>query len=268
MFDRRSFLLKNGPAAAMASAAALANSSPGAAEEKSAASASYIEMATFRLHFGAQSDRLLGWLEKRAVPILRKHLPGPMGIFTVEVGPHVPAVVFISSYPSLSAFESVDAKLFTDPEMSAAVSELEAEGPPFFRQDFSLLRVLPFSPLLKATAPEEPAHKIYELRVYEASTYRQLDFMHQRFHPAEIDVFKSCGILPNFYADTFIGPNLPNMVYMVPFESEAHREKAWAAFRAHPDWKKIAEEWMRKSGELARNISSSILVPTSYSMIR
>jgi hypothetical protein len=268
MPNRREFLLKNASTAALASAAVLTESSHLAAQEKPAPTAPYIELVTFRLHFGSQMDRLLSWLEKRVVAILQKHQLGPMGIFTVDVGPHVPAVVFMLSYPSLAAFEAVVAKLGADQEWTTAYAELEAEGPPFFRQDFSLLRALPFSPPLKATAAGEPVHKIYELRVYEASTFRQLDFMHQRFHSGEIEVFHQCGIHPSLYADTFFGPNLPNMVYMIPFESEAHREKAWTAFRAHPDWKAIAAEWMKKSGELARNISSSILVPTSFSMIR
>jgi hypothetical protein len=134
--------------------------------------------------------------------------------------------------------------------------------------DSVLLHALPFSPALKASAAGDPAHKIFELRTYESSTFRQIDMMHQRFHPQEIEVFAQCGIKPIFYADTFVGPNQPNMIYMVPFESEAQREQAWAAFRAHPGWKAIADEWMKKSGELARNIYNSILAPTSYSMIR
>lgn len=266
MFDRRSFLLKSGPAVALS--AAFADARLNAAEEKPASGAGYIELSTFRLHFGAQMDRLMAWLEERAMPVFQKHLEGPSGIFTVEVGPHVPAVVFIHAYPSLAALESAIARLGADEDWVAAMRELESEGPAFEREDFTILRALPFSTPLKAAAEGGSAHKIYELRTYEASTYRQLEFMHQRFNPAEIDVFDKCGIHPCFYADTFIGSNLPNMVYMIPFESEAHREKAWAAFRAHPDWAKIAEEWMKKSGELARNISSSILVPTSFSMIR
>lgn len=268
MFDRRSFLTRTGPAAAMVSAAALAGPTPAGADDKSPARTPYIEVVTIRAHFGEQSDRLFSWLEKRAMPILKRHIEGPIGAFTVDVGPHIPSAVVISSYPSLAAYELAGDRLFADPDWLSSISEVEASGPSFFRQDFTLLHALPFSPALKASAAGDPAHKVFELRTYEASTYRQLDMMHQRFHPQEIEVFAKCGINPIFYADTYVGPNQPNMVYMIPFESEAHREKAWAAFRAHPDWKTIAAEWMKKSGELARNIYNSILVPTGFSMIR
>ena len=268
MFDRRSFLLKNAPAAAMASAAALAGPHVAGADDKSQPKTPYIEVVTLRAHFGEQSTRLLAWLEKRAMPILKRYITGPVGVFSVEVGPHIPSVVVISSYADLAAYEAAGDRLFADPEWLASIGEVEASGPSFFRQDFTLLHALPFSPALKASAAGDPAHKVFELRTYEASTYRQIDMMHQRFHPQEIEVFAKCGIHPIFYADTYAGPNQPNMVYLTPFESEAHREKAWAAFRAHPDWEKIAAEWMKKSGELARNISNVLLTPTSFSMIR
>jgi hypothetical protein len=247
----------------MASAAALAG-----AEDKVPPKTPYIEIVTLRAHFGEQSERLGAWIEKRAMPLFKRHLDGPIGIFNVEIGPHIPAMVIITTYPNLAVYESETDSLYSDPEWLVAVSEAEATGAPFFRLDSTLLHALPFSPPLKAAVAGDPAHKIFELRTYESSSFRQIDMMHQRFHPQEIDVFAKCGIKPIFYADTFVGSNQPNMVYMVPFESEAQREQAWAAFRVHPGWKAIADEWMKKSGELARNIYNTILVPTNYSMIR
>jgi hypothetical protein len=208
------------------------------------------------------------WLGKRVLPLLQKHQAGPVGFFSVEIGPHVPAAVEILSYPSLAEMEALWNRIYGDPDWPALLSDLEKPGPGFFRADAVLLRATSFSPPLKATGSGEPAHKIYELRFYEASTHRQLDLMHDRFAQGEIEVFRKCGIHPILYGDTVLGPNIPNMGYLIPFESEAHREKAWAAFRAHPDWKKLADEFMQKAGELARNISSTILVPASFSMLR
>lgn len=268
MFNRRSFLAQTGSAAAMASAAALAGISPAGADDKAPPKTPYIEIVTLRAHSGGQSNRLSAWLEKRAMPLLKRHIEGPIGVFNVDIGPHIPSVMIMTSYASLAAYERESDSLYADPEWSAAVGEAEDGGPSFFRLDSTLLHALPFSPALKASAAGDPAHKIFELRTYEASTFRQLEMMHQRFFPQEVEVFAKCGFKPIFYADTYVGPNQPNLVYMIPFESEAHREKAWTAFRAHPDWKAIAAEWMKKSGELSRNIYNSILVPTSYSMIR
>jgi len=268
MLSRRSFMSDQARAAAAVSVAALTGTVPARGDEKSEGKTPYIEIVTLRAHMGAQGDRLLAWLEKSAMPVLKRHIEGPIGVFSVAVGPHIPAYVVISSYANLAAYEASGDNLFADADWIASINALEADGPGSFREDFTLLHALPFSPLLKASQPGDPAHRVFELRTYEASTRRQLEMMHQRFHPQEIEVFSQSGIFPILYGDTYVGPNQPNMVYLTPFESLAHREKAWDAFRTNPDWGKIADEWMKKSGELARNISITLLAPTGFSMIR
>jgi hypothetical protein len=58
------------------------------------------------------------------------------------------------------------------------------------------------------------------------------------------------------------------MAYLIPFESQAQREKAWAAFRDDPDWQKLREESVRRGGEIVRNITNLTLTPAKFSMIR
>jgi hypothetical protein len=67
------------------------------------------------------------------------------------------------------------------------------------------------------------------------------------------------------YADTIMGPNQPNMVYLIPFESEDRREKAWAAFRENPAWAKLRDESIRRGGEIVRNVTNLLLVPMRFS---
>lgn len=226
------------------------------------------EFVTYRLEFGAQVSRLLGWLEKRALPLFQKHGFGPVGFFTVDVGPHIPAVFVLRSYPSLAEWEAAWGRFITDPDSAAALKEIEAEGLPFEREDYHWLLATRFSPPLKAAAAGDLAHKIFELRIYESPMHRQLDYLHDRFAGGEIEIFHKSGIHPILYADTLIGPNRPNMAYLIPFESQGHREKAWAAFRDNPDWQRLREDSIRRGGEIVRRISNMILVPSPFSMIR
>lgn len=267
MVSRRSFLMKSAPGAALASAVVLDNKSAATAAGPESVPPQVFELVTVRAHF-VHVNRMLGWSEKRALPLFQKHRFGPMGYFMVEVGPHIPALVVIRSHASLSEFEATWRRVVADPDWDAALVDLEAEGAVFDREDYSLLVATRFSPLLEPTPAQEPAHKIFELRIYESSTHKQHGFMHDRFAGGEIEIFHKCGIRPILYADTVFGPSRFNMVYLTPFESEAHREKAWAAFRESPEWKKLSEEFLRKSGELARKIGNMILTPTSFSMIR
>jgi len=265
--NRRSFLFENAPGAVMASAAALGITAKNAAAQ-TAAPPYLVECVTFRLQMGAQVSGALGWLEKRALPLWQKHRFGPVGVFTVEVGSNIPAVLFLRIYASLAEREAVWKELAADPEWGAAVADLEKEGPAFYREDSMLLASTPFSPPIKAAVPEAPARKIFELRIYESPTWKQLGYLHDRFAGGEIELFHKCDIYPMFYADTLIGPNQPNMVYLTPFESHAQRERAWAAFRDNPDWQKLRNESIRRGGEIVRNITNMILNPASFSMLR
>jgi hypothetical protein len=65
-----------------------------------------------------------------------------------------------------------------------------------------------------------------------------------------------------------VGPGMPNLVYLTPFESLAEREKGWAAFGADPEWQKVREESVQKAGQIVSNISITILRATAYSPIR
>lgn len=270
MMNRRSFLVKNFTVAALGSAAleSAASSPATQAKEEASVPAAYYQFVTLRLQFGEQIGRTLGWFEKRAFPLFEKHKLGAVGIFTVDVGAAIPSVLGIFKYSSLAEMEATWARLSADPDWAAAHAELDAGGAAYYREDISVLRATPFSPPLKAVAPGDPTHKIYELRVYESPTVRQLGYLHERFAGGEIEIFHKSGIHPVLYADTVIGPNMPNMAYLIPFENEESREKGWAAFRSHPDWPKLRDESVRRGGEIVRNITNMILSPASFSMLR
>ena len=270
MMNRRSFLAKNFTVAALGSAAleSAASGLAAPAKEEEAMLAAYYQFVASRLQFGQQMGRVLGWFEKRAFPLFEKHKLGPVGIFTVDVGAAIPSLLGIFKYASLAEMEATCAKLSADPEWVAAHTELDAGNPAYYREDISVLRATAFSPALQAAAPDDPTHKIYELRIYESPTVRQLGYLHERFAGGEIEIFHKSGIHHVLYADTVIGPNMPNMAYLIPFESAEAREKGWAAFRSNPDWAKIRDESIQRGGEIVRNITNMILTPASFSMLR
>jgi hypothetical protein len=229
---------------------------------------SYFEFVFIRLQNGSQVARMQNWLEKRALPLYQKNGFGPVGFFNMDVSAYSPAVLGILSYPSLAEMETAWEKMDADPDYAAAVTELEKDDAAFYREDATLLRATSFCPPFTATPASDPAHKLYELRIYESPTHRQLGYLHDRFAGGEIEIFHKSGIFPVLYADTIIGPNRPNMAYLIPFESESHREKCWAAFRSNPDWVKIRDASVQHGGEIVRNITNMLLSPTKFSMIR
>jgi len=228
----------------------------------------YYEFVFMRLQNGSQVSRLQNWLEKRAMPIFQKAGYGTMAFFNMEVSAYSPAILGIVSFPSLAAMESAHGKLLADPDYAAAIAESERDEPALYREDAMLLRGTSFSPPFVPTPVGDPAHKVFELRIYESPTQRQLGYLHDRFAGGEIEIFHKSGIFPVLYADTVFGPNQPNMAYLIPFESESHREKCWAAFRSNPDWIKIRDASIQHGGEIVRNITNMLLSPTRFSMIK
>jgi hypothetical protein len=266
--DRRTFLVRDMPAAMMGLSSAWKSSFAMTSTGDKPVNSSYLEFFYIHMQNGSQTPRMMKWLENGLWPICQKHGFGPIGFFNVDIGPNLPTVLIIFSYPSLAEMETQWGKLNSDPDYAAVVADVEKEEPAFYRTEAMLLRSTPFCPPLQATPIDAPGHKLYELRIYESPTNRQLGYLHDRFVGGEIDIFHKSGIHPILYADTVFGPNQPNMVYLIPFDSADHRERSWAAFRNDPDWIKIRDESIRHGGEIVRNITNLFLSPTGFSMIR
>jgi hypothetical protein len=267
--DRRRFLLRDVPTATLGAAAVWSSSFAAAASGDQAASPAYFEFYYIHMQNGSQTARLLKWLETGLLPVCQKHGFGPIGVFNVTVGANLPTTLMVYSYPSLAEMEAQWGRLGGDADYARSVADLEKDEPAFYRAEATLLRATSFCPPFAATPAGDSPHKLYELRIYESPTNRQLGYLHDRFGSAgEIEIFHKSGIHPVLYANTVFGPNQPNMAYLIPFESEAQREKAWATFGADPDWVKIREESIRHGGDIVRNITNMFLAPTGFSMLK
>ena len=81
----------------------------------------------------------------------------------------------------------------------------------------------------------------------------------------EIAIFKKTGLTPVLFGETIIGPNLPNLNYMLAFKDMADRDQKWQVFRDDPDWKKLSGDPTYR--DTVSNITDIILRPAAYSQI-
>jgi hypothetical protein len=93
---------------------------------------------------------------------------------------------------------------------------------------------------------------IYELRSYEVVPGR-MPAMHARFKNHTVGFFKSHGI-------EVLG-------YLCRFEDLGHRERAWAAFGADPEWLRVRAE-SEKDGPIVARIRNEIWRPAPYSQMQ
>jgi hypothetical protein len=116
-------------------------------------------------------------------------------------------------------------------------------------------------------ANAQAMNRVFELRTYTANPDR-LGRLVQRFGDHTIQLFEKHGMTNVGYFTAMDAPLSENtLVYLLAHKDRAAAEASWAAFRADPDWRQIAEETQR-DGPMVDNIVSVFLTPTSFSQLK
>jgi len=223
----------------------------------------------FDLKQGDQPGRLDEFFSKLLLPALNKVHSGPKIYLDAQIAPHMPQKVAIYGFESLQHFEDVQTKMMGNKEFARAAEEFEKGLDQGFEQQTNiLLEAADYSPEIEIPKEPRKTGRIFELRVYHSPTYRQLKALHERFAGPEIRIFHRVGVRPILYSSTIIGPAMPNLTYLIPFENLAEREKAWAAFGADPEWQKVRKESIEKYGQISQISNISLCRATAYSPVR
>lgn len=259
--ERRSFLGTLG-AAGLMPAASFSQAGPGRRTRL------YL-MQRYYLRAGNQLARLNEYLEGTALPALSKVHDGPKIVLEGMIVPHTPELLMILGFQSVEEFWAVRARLNQDANLEKAFQAWQTNPEaPFERQENILLEATDYSPEITPLNPPPKVPRIFELRIYHSPSYTQLTHLHARFAGPEIKIFHRLGIHPILYASTIIGPNMPNLTYLTPFDDLAAREKAWNAFAADPEWVKVRKESIDAHGQVTKNNLISIYRAASYSPVR
>ncbi len=223
----------------------------------------------YYLKNGTQAGRIHEHFSKAAVPALGKVHTGPSIFLDSLVAPHMPQVAVIMGFQSIQELWNVHSKLVADAEFMKAVESWENHPEqPYEYYSSALLEATDYSPELKNDTQPRTTSRIFELRTYHSPTWRQLRALHERFAGPEIKIFHRSGVHPILYSSTLIGPNMPNLTYVIPFDNLAAREKGWDAFGADPEWVKVRKESIDKHGQISSVIQIALFRATPYSPIR
>jgi len=217
-----------------------------------------------------QSGRTREFVSEHVAPALRQAGSGPVGLFSVSVGSGNPTLVVLTSYPSLAGYEETLAAITeNDPFVEAAMAYYGNPDLVFQRVEKSLLKGFTTFPDIEVppTEPDRPA-RIFEIREYESDDFQTLARKIRMFESGEIDIFRRLGMLPVFFGRTIVGPRMPNLTYMLSFDSLAAREEKWREFVRDPEWRKISSQPGVSDAEIVSNINNTILSPVAGSDIR
>ena len=107
---------------------------------------------------------------------------------------------------------------------------------------------------------------IYEYRVYETLP-GMLPALHARFRDHTTKIFERHGIKNIGYWTSEVGDFSDRLIYIVAFEDEGQRQKAWESFRNDPEWQKIRAD-SEANGLIVKRVFNSLLSPTDYSPLQ
>ena len=222
----------------------------------------------FNLKNGTQPARVHEYLKNGMLPALARAGAGPAVVLEALVAPHMPQVAMLFGCSSFDDLWNIHSKVTQDDEHHKQMALVEqGDEPPFETEQVMLLQAAPFSPELVVDKEPRKTPRVFELRVYHSPTWRQLRALHERFAGPEIQIFHRSGVNPVLYSSTIIGPNMPNLTYLIPFENLDAREKAWAKFGADPEWVKVRKESVDKYGQISSVIQISLYKATAYSPV-
>ena len=260
--NRRDFLTATS-AAGVAGMTSLAG-----AAESDAGDREYFEFRQYYLHTGSKKNQVGNFLSRVGIPAMNRIGIGPVGVFQAKYGPSDPTLYVMLVHKSLDSVVNSASRLMADDKFrNSDFVNASASDPGYVRVRSSLM--VAFKDMPKLAVPKQKTagkSRIFELRTYESHSIKASKKKIEMFNEGgEIAIFKKTGLAPVFFGETIVGPQMPNLTYMLVFDDLAHRDEMWDVFRVDPQWKKISSDPQYKG--TVSNITDIILTPTRYSQI-
>jgi hypothetical protein len=244
---------------------------PGTASDQSAKEPNqFVELIKYQLHPGAKKSMVSDFYKNVAIPALNRIGISKVGVFVPVYGPQNHYLYVMVPHTSMEA-------VFTDNEKLLADKTYVSEGDKFLNSpmnDTSFVRMEKlifrnFNNLPTIEVPTELMEnksRIYEIRIYESpSMVSAKKKVHMFNEGGEIDIFKKTGLRPVFFGECLAGAAMPNLYYMLAFNSMQERDTNWQTFVKSPEWAKLSKD--PYYSDTVSGITDIILRPESYSQI-
>ena len=253
MISRRSALSWLG----MSAAGTAFNAFSAFAKTRPANGTRVIASESFCVTDAGQATHLRSYIADALLPCMEQLCDSPRICLEAIVAPHAPQTLLLAVYPSFNEMLEVRTRIASDPRVNCARAEIESS------QVFDDVR----SDVLivneeSVRFPEESAFAksaLFEVRTWHAPGWREGP-------PPEVSsVLSRNGIHPIVAGATAAGEHLPRFTYMVPFDSLAARQQAWARLDGDVQWTKMQRESITRYGSGVRTTAKAIYKLAPYS---
>lgn len=193
-------------------------------------------------------DKLLAYLRSELMPDFRENEIKPVGlavddpVLNKTTGQARSVYLFIP-YRSMNESGGLGVQAGREEAYRALIERCSSKDAPYDSLERSLLYYFPSCPRLEV--PNRSEQRVFQMRLYRSCEERRNRLKQHMFEEGgELAIFRQCGMNPVFFGVPLFGTFLPNLTYMLSFESDEHRKEAWAKFVRHPDWQKLKEDPM------------------------
>jgi len=215
---------------------------------------SYFEWRTYDLQWGHSAQPLHDYLAEALIPALNAQGVKNVGAFE-PIAEQLPKQIhLLIAYDGIAHYEAVREALQKDATFQnakAAYDAVPSEAAPYTH--FSTSFYFGFDSFPHLVLPKE-GDAIFELRTYESYSENAADRKRKMFNVHEFAIFDDAGLHSVFFGEQVAGPNMPSLRYITSHATMEARNKAWDAFRIHPDWKRVS-----KLKEFENSVSNIVL---------
>ncbi len=206
----------------------------------------YFELRVYSTKSELQQKLVSDYWQNAAVPAYNRMGIRPVGVFTELQESPTNHVFVLIPCDSLEIFAAIPARLAADAAYQAAAAQFMAvtkTNAAYERIESSLN--IAFDTMKKLVPPPSAADKspcVFELRTYESPSEGKGINKVQMFNSGETALMREVGLSPVFFSQTIVGPQMPNLVYMLSGPNMDEHNKHWQAFRDSPVWKKLSTD--------------------------
>lgn len=246
--------------------AVMANELAQATESGQGGRKQLLELRRYQIASAEKRDRLEHFFAELAIPLWNRIGIQPVGVFRHLEGDD-PSLFVLLPHNTCETIVKEMAALLSDSQVRAggkAVLEDSFEDPTYQRVESSLL--LAFDGVPRVEVPSKAQTRIFQLRIYESHNLTKHLKKVEMFHAGgELETFRRCKMNPVFFGQALIGSKLPNLTYMLGFDSPEAQKEAWEAFTNDPQWVVLREK--PEYAQTVCNITNILLSPSPASQI-
>jgi len=216
-----------------------------------------IACESFCVSDAGQVQHLRSYIADTLVPCMDQLRNIPRMCLEAIVAPHTPQVLLLTVYSSFDEMLEVRARIASHPRVRRAWAGIEsAQVLDDVRSHVLIVNQE------SVRFPAEPAFaksRLFEVRTWHAPSWRGGPA------PEVSYVLSRIGVDPIVAGATVAGEHLPRFTYVVPFDSLAARQQAWARLDGDAQWMEMQRESITRFGSGARTTAKAIYKLAPYS---